>query len=187
MPPNDHTLVIENARIIFRNFAGREGMYNREGDRNFCVLLDPPVAEQMAQDGWNIKTLKPREDGDEPQPYVQVSVGYKIRPPRVVIITSRGRTDVSEFELEVLDWVDIRNVDLIIRPYEWSVNGKNGVKAYLKSLFITIEEDALELKYADVPEVRAIESGRDNDIIDVEVIETEDLRALPARAGRVDD
>lgn len=37
--PQDNTILLEDVRIIFRNFAGREGMYNREGDRNFAVLL----------------------------------------------------------------------------------------------------------------------------------------------------
>lgn len=159
MPVNDGTLVMEDARIIFRNFQGKEGQYNREGDRNFCVLLDHKTADDMAADGWNIKTLKPREEGDEPQPYIQVSVNFKGRPPRIVMVTSRGRTDLGEDECEFLDWADIRSVDLIIRPYEWTVNGKTGIKAYLKSIFVTIEEDYLELKYAELDQVPS-RSGR---------------------------
>lgn len=148
--PRDDNVVMENVRIIFRNFAGREGMYNREGDRNFCVLLDHDTAEAMASDGWNIKTLRPREEDDEEQPYLQVSVNFKGKPPRVVMITSRGRTTLQEDEVEILDWADIKIVDLIVRPYEWAVNEKSGIKAYLKSIFVTIEEDALERKYADM-------------------------------------
>lgn len=149
-PKGDGTVVIENARITFRNFSGKEGMYNREGDRNFSVLLPDDLATEMAADGWNIKMLKAREEGDEPRPYIHVTVGFKGRPPRIVQITSRGRTDLGEEECEILDWVDISNVDLIVRPYEWTVNGKTGIKAYLKSIFVTINEDALELKYADI-------------------------------------
>lgn len=186
MAGNDGTLVIEGARIIFRNFAGREGMYNRDGDRNFCVLLEPELAVQMAEDGWNVKSLKAREETDDVQPYLMVTVGFKIRPPRIVMITSRGRTDLSEHEVEVLDWVDVRNVDLIVRPYEWAVNGKTGIKAYLKSLFITIDEDVLELKYADVPETRAI-TAKGDDIIDVEFFEEPDMKALPSRSGKVNE
>jgi hypothetical protein len=153
MARDDNTVIMENVRIIFRNFAGREGMYNREGDRNFCVLLDPDTADEMAKDGWNIKALRARDEEDEEQPYLQVSVNFKGKPPRVIMITSRGRTTLHEDEVELLDWADISLVDMIIRPYEWAVNGKTGVKAYLQSIFVTIEEDALELKYAELNDV----------------------------------
>jgi hypothetical protein len=152
---NDDTVLIEDARMVFRNFSGREGQYNREGDRNFCVLLDHDVAAQMAKDGWNIKALKAKEEGDEEQPYLQVSVNFKGRPPQVVQITSRGRTTLNEDQVEILDWVDIAHVDMIFRPYEWNVNGKTGIKAYLKSLYVTIEEDALDQKYANVDDAHA--------------------------------
>lgn len=152
MRKDDGSLIVEDARIIFRNFAGKEGMYNREGDRNFCLLLDEDLALQMERDGWNIKALKAREEGDPDQPYVQVSVGFKGRPPKIVMITSRGRTDLGEEECEILDWVEIRTVDLIIRPYEWTINGKTGIKAYLKSIFVTVEEDELDIKYAHIPD-----------------------------------
>lgn len=162
MPPNDNTVLMENARIIFRNFAGKEGQYNREGDRNFAVLLDDGIAKLLDDDGWNVKWLKAREEGEEEQPYLQVSVNFKGRPPKCVMITSRGRTDLGEDEIELLDWADIRTIDLIVRPYEWTVNGKSGIKAYLKSIFVTIEEDALDLKYQDVEEVGA-RGGRTDD------------------------
>lgn len=157
MAKNDSNVMIEGARIVFRNFSGKEGPYNREGDRNFAVLLAPELAEAMKEDGWNVKYLKPREEEDEPQAYVSVSVGYnnKARPPLVVMITSRGRTNLDESTIEMLDWADIRNVDLIIRPYFYSVRETSGVKAYLQSIYVTIEEDALALKYSDVDPVGA--------------------------------
>jgi hypothetical protein len=151
--PNDNTVLMEGVRIIFRNFAGKEGQYNREGDRNFAVLLDDTTAERMTEDGWNVKWLKPREDDEEEmqQAYLPVSVNFdKGRPPRVVMITTRGRTNLGADEVELLDWADIINVDLIVRPYEWTVSGKTGVKAYLQSLYVTIEEDELERKYAEL-------------------------------------
>lgn len=154
--PQDNTVLMEGVKIIFRNLAGKEGQYNREGDRNFGVLLPEDVAEQMAADGWNVKYLKPREgeeaeEGETPQAWLPVSANFdKGRPPRVVMITSRGRTNLDADSVELLDWADITNVDLIVRPYEWSVQGKTGIKAYLQSLYVTIEEDELEKKYGEM-------------------------------------
>lgn len=150
MKTNDDVVVLEDVDIIFRNFEGKEGKYNRAGDRNFVVLLDARLAKALEGDGWNIKWLEPREEGDPEQPFVRVSVGYKGRPPRVVMISSNGRNELSEDDVEILDWVDIQTCDMILRPYVWEVNGKTGTKAYLKSLFITINEDELERKYAGV-------------------------------------
>lgn len=147
---------MQGATILFRNFAGKEGKFNREGDRNFCVLLDDDTARQMEADGWNIKHLRPREEGDEPQAYLPVSVSYKIRPPRVVILTSKGRNTITDEDMiEVLDWVDVEFVDLTVRPYNWSVNGKDGIKAYLQTIYVKIHEDPLDLKYQDVEELPA--------------------------------
>lgn len=55
---------------------------------------------------------------------------------------------MDEESIDVLDWADIKTADLIARGYDWAVNDKTGTKAYLQSLFVTIEEDALEQKYA---------------------------------------
>lgn len=163
MPNDNKNITMENVRIVFRNFQGKEGMYNREGERNFAVLLDDPkLVKMLEKDGWNVKYLRAREEGDDEQPYLQVSVNFNGRPPTIVMISSRGRTQLGERECEVLDWVDIRTCDLIVRPYEWVVSGKSGIKAYLKSIFITIEEDALELKYAGIDDVPS-RSGRTDD------------------------
>lgn len=173
-------ILMENAQVVFRNFAGREGQYNREGDRNFCVLLDDDLAENLLADGWNVKRLRPRDGDEVGTAYLQVSVGFKNRPPTIGLITSKGRTNLTEDTVDILDWIDIANTDVVIRPYNWSVNGGSGVKAYVKSLFITAEEDYLQLKYNDVPEIEsggqplAIEAAPpwdDDDIVDAEIVE----------------
>jgi len=145
--------MIEGAQLMFKNLAGKEDQFNRAGNRNFCVLLPDDVGETMLQDGWNVKFLEAREEGDTPKPYIQVSVGFDNYPPKIVMITSVGRTNLTEATVETLDWADILTVDLIARGYEWVVQGKSGVKAYLKSMYVTIDEDPLERKYArELPE-----------------------------------
>lgn len=168
-------LIFEDARIMFRNFTGREGLYNAEGERNFCLVLDPQEAEELKAQGWNIKTLKPKEEGDEPLPYVQVKVGYKILPPTIKTITSRGATIITEDLVGMLDYVEIAKVDLTIRPREWE---PGRIKAYLKTMYVTIQEDYLELKYADVPDsalnsLEAIPLAGDHDFDDEDIIEAE--------------
>ncbi len=143
--------MIEGARLIFRNFAGAETRYNAKGERNFCVVLDSETAQGLELAGWNVRVLEPREEGDEPTPYIQVKVSFKNKPPRIVVLTSTGRTHLSEDRVEMLDYAELENVDLIARGFVWEVNGKVGTKAYLQSMFVTLREDALERKYAQDP------------------------------------
>lgn len=146
------SVTVEDARLIFRNFAGREREFNSEGDRNFSVILEPGLAQQLKKDGWRVKQLKPREEGEEGDYHLKVTVNYKKgRPPRCVLITSNNRTELGSDEVMLFDTADIKKADLIINGW-WSDMAGGGYGAFLKTLFVTINEDELELKYND-PEV----------------------------------
>lgn len=152
----EDTVLMEGVRIIFRNFQGKATPFNKEGDRNFGVVLpNEQLAERMAADGWNVKWLEPRDDDEDEVrvPWLQVKVAYdKGRPPKIMLVTSRGRTALDSHTVQELDHADITNVDLIVSPFNWDINGKQGVAAYCKSMYVTIEEDELDLKYAEVPQ-----------------------------------
>ena len=141
------TITIEGARITLRNFKGKEGPYNQEGRRNFCVILTDELANKMIDDEWNVRYLKPKEEGDEPTPIIQVIARFDIRPPRVVLLTDTTRTQLDEKSIEVLDYANIKNIDLIARQHYWNMGSRSGYNAYLQTMFVTIEEDELEKKY----------------------------------------
>lgn len=149
------TIKIENARIAFRNFSGKAGKYNPEGSRQFVVFLEDEDAEMFAADGWNIKYLEPRDEHERPQAYLPVAVTYNYYPPRIWLVTDAGKTIVEEDTVHLLDWADIIKVDLIVRPYNWEIGEKTGVKAMLKTMAVTIAEDDIEKKYRDVPDSAA--------------------------------
>jgi hypothetical protein len=153
------TVTMEGVKLIFRNFRGEEGQWNKPGDRNFCVLLDPKIARTLIEDGWNVKFLKPRDEEEEenPQAYLPVEVAYdRGRPPKIFLITANGTKmrELEEREVSDLDWImqdQIQNVDMMVRPYDWSQpSGKSGTKAYLQSMYMAIEEDKLAQKYSEL-------------------------------------
>jgi hypothetical protein len=149
MAPRD-SVTIENARIIFRNFAGEGKQFNDEGKRNFVVILDEELGARMLEDGWNVKRLRPREEDELGDLSLKVTVSYKGRPPRLVMITSRGRTALDEDTAGLLDVAELETVDVILNPYNWDVQGKAGTTAYLKTIFAVLREDELEKKYAHI-------------------------------------
>ena len=144
---------IDNARIIYRNFAGAPSKFNREGDRNFAVVIDDQdIAEALTEKGWNVKIKPPREEGDEPFMFLPVKVKFNDRGPKVYLQNSlggRNRVTLDEDTVGILDNVDIINVDLDIRPYDWDVQGKTGRTAYLQSICVTQEVDRFLDRYAE--------------------------------------
>jgi len=154
------TLNIPNANIIFRNFKGERRTFNEEGKRNFCVTFDHETAAKLEQDGWNIKWPKNPTEDDTRLPHLPVEVSFKNFAPRVMMITTRGKNSLDEESISVLDGAEIKSADIVIRPYNYEVNGRSGVKAYLKSLYVTLVEDEFERKYMNVGENMCAHCGK---------------------------
>ena len=143
-------LQIDDARIIYRNFEGRGDKYNREGDRNFAVVIpDEDIREDLKREGWNVKVKPPRDDQDAPFMYLPVKIKFNDRGPACYLVSGSRSNRLDEDSVGVIDDVDILSVNLDIRPYDWDVNGKSGRTAYLQSIEVIQKVDRFAAKYVD--------------------------------------
>lgn len=152
-------LQIDDAKIIFRNFSGKEQKYNREGERNFALIIDSQeIADKLIEDGWNVRIKAPREEGDMPFMYLKVKIKFNDYGPRIFLRSGNSRTMLNEETVNCLDGIDIRNVDMDISPNIWEDdNGEEHKTAYLRSMEVIQELDRFSARYQDeMNEPRAI-------------------------------
>ena len=135
-------LQIDDARIVYRNFSGTGSKFNREGDRNFAVVIpDQDMADELVNRGWNVKIKPPRDEDDAPFMFLPVKIKFNERGLKVYLQSGEKTVELDEEGIDCLDDVDILGVDLDIRPYDWEVNGKQGRTAYLQSIHVVQEID----------------------------------------------
>lgn len=147
---NRGNLQIDDARIVYRNFSGTPSKFNREGDRNFALVIDSAEhADMLREEGWNVKIKPPREDGDDPFMYLPVKIKFNNRGPNVYLRSGRAMNKLDEDSIGCLDDCDILSVDLDLRPYDWEVNGDTGRTAYLESMCVTQNVDRFANRYQD--------------------------------------
>ena len=132
------TLEIDNARIIFRNLEGRGGLYNREGDRSFALVVpDEEARDALIEQGYNVKTKAPRDEDEEPLMYLTIKVKPNGRGPHIYLVSGRNKRELPEESWGLIDQISIANVSLDIHAYDWDVNGKSGRSAYLAAMEVT--------------------------------------------------
>ena len=135
-------LQIDDARIIYRNFSGVGSKYNREGDRNFAVVIpNQEIADELIKEGWNVRIKPPREEDEEPFMYLPVKIKFSDRGPNCYLRSGKVQTKLTESTIGCVDDIDILSVDLDLRPFDWDVNGKTGRTAYLQSIRVTQKID----------------------------------------------
>lgn len=144
-----NNITIEGARIIFRDFSGEKNRYSN--DKTFTLALENELADRLAADGWPIRWLEPRNEDETRTPILTVKLMFGKFPPQVVMIAGGKKKVLGENEVHILDWANFEHVDVKVTPYNYDFNGKKGVKAYLKSLWVTIAEDEFEKKYQNIP------------------------------------
>ena len=144
-------LQIDDARIVYRNFSGTGSKFNREGDRNFAVVIpDQDIADELVNRGWNVKIKPPRDEDDTPFMFLPVKIKFNERGPKVYLQSGDKTVELDEESVDCLDDVDILGVDLDIRPYDWEVNGKQGRTAYLQSIHVVQEVDRFAARMQQV-------------------------------------
>jgi hypothetical protein len=139
--PNGY-LEINEARIIWPNFSGRGDRFNREGDRNFhLVIPDQEICDALLNDknefgdSWNVKIKAPREEGDTPFMHMPVKVKFNNRGPNVYLVSGNKQIPLNEETISCLDDIDIMYVDLDVRPYDGKMaNGMTFRSAYLSAM-----------------------------------------------------
>lgn len=171
------TVTIRDAQIIFRNFTGKPGPYNEEGERSFAVLLDEALGDELAKRGLNIKPLRKKEDEDDQMFYLPVAVSYKIRPPRVYMVTGDGdriplRKQMMPQDLvHMMDELDLGASHMVLSVSKYEVRGTKGKKCYLQSFFGHVMLDELEQEYATVEDMIAGDTeqhAEEDDVIEGE-------------------
>lgn len=147
-------LRLENVRIIFKNFRGEKGPYNEAGVRTFSVVVDDiDHALSLIDDGWALKPLRNEEEEVEAY-HLPVKINYASRqPPRIykVSMVHQGQIPLDERTIDMLDYLPIDYADLIVNPYRWEVRGETGIKAYVQTMYVVIEENELDIKWANIP------------------------------------
>lgn len=161
MPKKEEIKITEHefiygGEVLFPNFKGIARQFNKEGDRNFCVLLNATQAEDLKNKGWPVKYLKPKDPNDNAplQPYMQIKVSYKFTEPKVTLVINKDHkkklTELHESTIDMLDSVNILFADIEINPYNWTLpNGTKGVSAYLTKMYVAIKLNPLEERYYD--------------------------------------
>ena len=148
---NVNNINIEGATIIWKNFSGERDRFN-PGKRGFSVVIDDAVmADELRQEGWNIKERPLQEGADPSEQEWTLPVKLNMnRYTQVWLIVGNHKTLLDKNTIAQLDVVDIIDCDISIRPYEWEMSGRTGITAYVDSMYVTIRENKFAEKYADL-------------------------------------
>lgn len=139
----------KDVSIISRNFRGEKGEYNRDGARNFCIVLTPDEANELAARGFRPRIKPSRNNPDEVYCFIPVTVSYLNYPPEIYRVVGKKMTLMKESTVGVLDSSDIVKVDCTVNCRYWEVNGTRGIKLYVTVMYVTVEENAFANQYAD--------------------------------------
>ena len=144
---------VQIKRGWMRNFSGNPDKYNSNGGvRYFSFVIDDEnLANQLIEDGWNVKKYV-REEESEPEYTLKVKIGRFVDYVKRIDDQHKRPLDLIDPDnpedqdgLACLDHENIVSAKLRIvgRPWE------NGISAWLKAGVFTVEVDDFLAEYAE--------------------------------------
>ena len=138
-------LSVEGAGIIFKNFSGNPTDFNPVGGkRTFALVLPRELADDLVEEGWNVRRRPAKDEGDDDMLYTEIVVNMASQyPPKLHLLFRNGANEklvqLREDELNELDENLLTDIDVVIHPFTHGRANSAGstVKGYLKSLYAT--------------------------------------------------
>ena len=154
---NIKKITIRDAHVRYRNFGGA-----RYGRELTLQIDDPEIAQEMANDGWPVRTIIPDNPDYDPRYQMRVAISYRDREghlfdendtrlPHIYMCTRKRQHELNEDTIARLDRAELDKMDLTVRARWWKDenSGEWHIKAFLSRLYATICEDDLDAEYAE--------------------------------------
>ena len=139
-------LIIRDAVIMqgrnrtgsWSNFSGAPTKMNPAGGkRSFNLVLSESVANDLRDEGWNIKTMAPRDDQEDTLYFTEIilNMDKKVEPDVYLCTEWAGRkrkTRLHGDDVGQLDDIRFERVDINIYPHVHA----NGVKGHCNQLVV---------------------------------------------------
>lgn len=149
-------LTFEGVKIFWKNFSGKPTKVNKAGGvRDFALPLTDEMAEELLNDGWNVKYTKGDPDRDmPPAPFIKVKVNFNEYGPDIYMVNAinKKKTKLTPMTVQQLDAAFITSCDIVIAGNPYDVQGRQGISAYLNKMFAVIQEDEFTMKYSEYEE-----------------------------------
>lgn len=144
-------LTLRNVQLKYRNFSGKKTDYNDAGKRNFVLVIPEDSVEMFRSAGLNVKEKELNNGDIEFQ--LKVNCRFDIRPPRIKVVTypngKQKLTDITEDTVGSLDWMEFQKVDITVSCSHWTQGKREGVTAYVETLYVTPIVDPLDEEYTE--------------------------------------
>lgn len=155
-----NTLIWEDITIMgrsYRNFDSAPKSWTPRGQKGpcqFAMALTEARVMELEEMGVEINYTKPWPDAPddwEPTPFVTVHLRYDNYPPEVWKVTKSRRVELTEETVGLLNYAEIVTADLRFRVSHFQGARGEGYKLYAQKLYVTVDEDQMDVKYAHIP------------------------------------